>query len=139
MPIYFNSVRLTVYSFAILKFQAIKIFRNQHINCLQMKFHYRYIVWISGRRHGLVPFHGLWWLSWITLLAFGQIWWYKVVQVSLWLARLCRYVNTLEKNETVDFKFIPWFDEFWNFQLQAVCLILFKIIFLYCCMSATYV
>jgi len=62
-----------------------------------MKSHYRYIMWISGRQLGLVPFHGLWWLSWTTLLAFGQIWWFKVVQVLHWLVRLCRYVTHIDK------------------------------------------
>lgn len=34
MPIYFNSVRLIIYSLVIDMYQAIDIFRNQYINCV---------------------------------------------------------------------------------------------------------
>lgn len=116
MPIYFNSVRLIIFSFVIANCQAIQIFRNKHINHVLLIFRYRYIMWISDAQHGLVLFRGLWWLSWIFLLACGQIWWYRVVQVSLWLVRLCRYVAILDKKLELDvtfsisvrFNFIPW-------------------------------
>ena len=50
----------------------------------------RYIMLTSNKQHGLVPFHGVWWDLWDTLVVCGQTCWYAVVSVSLWLEKSCR-------------------------------------------------